>query len=132
MVLGENNAGGPSTTANAATYRSSHNYSGAVKVVNDPKWQKLGTAITHGNSGTIGLPFFVILDAEMKLIQVQAEVNGITQFLGQATGAQFDLSQAGSCEGLCGGQAGACYCDTECLQYGDCCADACDLCGSCP
>ncbi len=34
--------------------------------------------------------------------------------------------------GSCGGQAPAgCYCDWECQWYGDCCADACDMCGSC-
>ncbi len=32
----------------------------------------------------------------------------------------------------CGGQAPAgCYCDWECAWYGDCCYDACDMCGSC-
>ena len=39
-----------------------------------------------------------------------------------------------SCIGSCGGQAaGGCYCDGECAQYGDCCADACETCGvDCP
>jgi hypothetical protein len=34
----------------------------------------------------------------------------------------------------CGG-AGAvgssCYCDASCVTYGDCCADACSICGFC-
>ena len=38
---------------------------------------------------------------------------------------------ANSCEGNCGGAAPNCYCDDECVGYGDCCADACALCGHC-
>ena len=36
----------------------------------------------------------------------------------------------GSCEGDCGGPSsdGNCYCDDECLSFGDCCADKADLC----
>ncbi len=35
-----------------------------------------------------------------------------------------------SCEGSCGGSApGGCYCDEDCIGYGDCCADVCDACG---
>jgi hypothetical protein len=29
-------------------------------------------------------------------------------------------------------QTVGCYCDTACLDFGDCCADACEVCGSCP
>ena len=37
-----------------------------------------------------------------------------------------------SCLGVCGGQAPAgCYCDADCVKYGDCCTDACKLCGQC-
>lgn len=36
-----------------------------------------------------------------------------------------------SCEGHCGGSSGSCYCDDGCVAYGDCCADACELCGYC-
>lgn len=37
---------------------------------------------------------------------------------------------AGSCEGSCGDQSadGECYCDELCLESGDCCADALELC----
>jgi hypothetical protein len=40
---------------------------------------------------------------------------------------------AKSCKNACGGSStdGSCYCDSECVKFGDCCADACSLCGSC-
>jgi len=35
-----------------------------------------------------------------------------------------------SCVGWCGTDApGGCYCDEECLGFGDCCADVCNACG---
>ena len=35
----------------------------------------------------------------------------------------------GSCAGFCGGQSnGGCYCDDGCSNFGDCCADVCDVC----
>lgn len=38
-----------------------------------------------------------------------------------------------SCQDHCGNQApGGCWCDESCVGYGDCCDDACDLCGQCP
>jgi hypothetical protein len=38
--------------------------------------------------------------------------------------------QAGSCAGSCGGEtAGGCWCDEQCVGYGDCCADVCAQCG---
>ena len=42
----------------------------------------------------------------------------------------FSLS-GGSCAGHCGGSAGSCYCDAACVTYGDCCSDACSVCGAC-
>jgi hypothetical protein len=37
-----------------------------------------------------------------------------------------------SCTGSCGGQAiSGCYCDNLCVGFGDCCPDACSLCGQC-
>jgi len=37
----------------------------------------------------------------------------------------------GSCSGVCGGSSGSCYCDAACVTYGDCCPDACAVCGQC-
>jgi agmatine/peptidylarginine deiminase len=39
-----------------------------------------------------------------------------------------EVVQTDSCAGKCGGQSGACYCDNECFNYGDCCDDVCDQC----
>lgn len=37
-----------------------------------------------------------------------------------------------SCEGSCGEEAsGGCWCDTACLEMGDCCEDSCTQCGVC-
>ncbi len=39
----------------------------------------------------------------------------------------------GSCQGVCGGQApGGCWCDSQCAQYGDCCADKVQICDGPP
>ncbi len=38
---------------------------------------------------------------------------------------------SGSCSAACAGDAGGCYCDPDCLLYGDCCPDACAECGVC-
>lgn len=35
----------------------------------------------------------------------------------------------GSCVGHCGGNAGSCYCDNACEDYGDCCPDKAAVCG---
>jgi len=41
-------------------------------------------------------------------------------------------NSGGSCEGLCGESApDGCYCDANCVNFGDCCFDACALCGHC-
>jgi len=36
-----------------------------------------------------------------------------------------------SCVNHCGGSSGACWCDSQCTQFGDCCADKCQVCGGC-
>ncbi|MBM4372035.1 MAG: hypothetical protein FJ098_10305, partial [Deltaproteobacteria bacterium] len=33
-----------------------------------------------------------------------------------------------SCQGMCGGGAGSCFCDELCFEYGDCCKDVCAWC----
>lgn len=38
---------------------------------------------------------------------------------------------SGSCVGKCGGESGGCWCDDTCLDNGDCCPDACAVCGVC-
>lgn len=39
-----------------------------------------------------------------------------------------DTRVAPSCEGLCGGSAGSCFCDAVCREYGDCCPDVDEFC----
>jgi hypothetical protein len=36
-----------------------------------------------------------------------------------------------SCQGSCGTYTGLCWCDAACVQAGDCCFDACSVCGQC-
>ena len=48
------------------------------------------------------------------------------------TGQNFSKTPAdGSCAGACGGSSSNCWCDAACAGYGDCCYDACALCGHC-
>lgn len=44
----------------------------------------------------------------------------------------FFQLQPGSCQGRCGGSAAGCFCDVNCVNLGDCCPDACAVCGVCP
>ena len=47
-------------------------------------------------------------------------------------GGHSSPAQAGSCVGFCGDQsADGCWCDGACVEAGDCCEDACDVCGKC-
>jgi hypothetical protein len=43
----------------------------------------------------------------------------------------FFQLQAGSCSGHCGGSVAGCFCDAYCASHGDCCPDACAVCGQC-
>jgi hypothetical protein len=46
----------------------------------------------------------------------------------------LDIIEAqASCAGACGGAVtgASCFCDASCVAAGDCCADACQLCGAC-
>ena len=46
-----------------------------------------------------------------------------------ALNALYGGAGAPSCAGFCGGNAGTCWCDSYCAQYGDCCADKVQVCG---
>ena len=141
MDLGEGNSGNPATTADAKNYEVSHGYaSSPVQVVADPGWQKIGQAVQHPGT-TLPLPYFIVFDSKMNIVYVggggnTAAFEAVTGAVQQATGVAFEgggSTADGSCQGFCGGQAAAgCYCDAECHNYGDCCSDACELCGFCP
>ena len=46
--------------------------------------------------------------------------------------SSFDLDPPStSCVGYCGTYTGVCGCDAICVESGDCCADACSVCGYC-
>jgi hypothetical protein len=40
-------------------------------------------------------------------------------------------STEGSCAGKCEQDSGDCFCDDSCVGFGDCCPDACEICGYC-
>jgi len=129
--LGEDYNANPSTPTNAAQYTTKLHYHAPITVVADPKWQVTTQGINHGNSGSIALPYLIILDGDMTIKKVDADINDVISFLAEKTGKQFTAADAGSCDGYCGAQGPGCYCTADCLQYGDCCADACELCGHC-
>mgnify|MGYP002637505063 CR=1 FL=1 len=127
VVVGENAQSAPATQIEAKTYKQAHGYSPGVHVVADPSWTQLQQGITHGNSGTIGLPHFILLDSDMTIMGSPVELGAVVQHLTAKTGKQFVPS--GTCVGQCGGQAtDGCYCDDQCAEYGDCCSDICDAC----
>jgi len=47
---------------------------------------------------------------------------------GYAPGGGGGLPPEQSCAGDCGGYGGACWCDSLCATYGDCCADYAEMC----
>ena len=58
---------------------------------------------------------------------------GICEPSGEAGGEEGGgVTDPASCQGFCENIApSGCYCDTGCVLYGDCCPDACALCGAC-
>jgi hypothetical protein len=129
LVVGEDKFGKPATVEVAERYKKDHGYQDGVRAVADPVWQKISQAVNHG-FGEIGLPYIIVLDAKMKLLAKQAATNQAADLIVEATGGE---PIPATCDGMCGGMALAgCYCDQECIGFGDCCPDACDLCGSCP
>jgi len=52
---------------------------------------------------------------------------------GLADQDDIESRAGGSCQGFCGSQSSAgCWCDSQCAQYGDCCADKVPLCDGAP
>ena len=113
------------TPAYAQSYLQSHGYSPGVIAAADPNWQAITSVISH--PGTIGLPYTVLLDGGMNFVLEDGDANSILQKLQELTGLG---SPPVTCEGSCGGaSASGCYCNDACVEYGDCCPDACEQCG---
>ncbi len=100
-----------------------------------PKWQKISQAINHGGS-TIGLPFIIVLDSDMTIKHIGANLNSAVQTISTATGIPYTGGNgggggggSGTCQGKCGAQSTDCWCDDKCSGYGDCCKDICEICG---
>jgi hypothetical protein len=50
----------------------------------------------------------------------------------EATPPFWSATTATMCAGFCAGQSpDGCFCDNLCLNFGDCCLDACTTCGTC-
>ena len=124
----------PATATDAKNYQSSHGYPTGYHHVADPKWMNITQAITHGSGYTLALPYMIILDgADMMILYSGNDANQIQQNLINLTGQA--PTQPKGCDGICGSASASpqgCYCDTACLEYNDCCADACSLCNVCP
>ena len=56
---------------------------------------------------------------------------GCSAALSTKVDTSFFQLQAGSCSGHCGGSVAGCFCDANCVNMGDCCPDACSVCGQC-
>ncbi len=56
---------------------------------------------------------------------------GCSSALSTKVDTSFFQLQAGSCSGHCGGSVAGCFCDAFCASHGDCCPDACSVCGQC-
>ena len=127
MLLGENSGGSPATASDAASYKSSNSLAAGIHVLSDPGWQKISNAVHHG-FGELPLPYFIVFDGSMEILYIGGSEAEVINILTNNTGE----SPGGGCEGACGGQtAGACWCDDQCKQYGDCCPDVCEACGFC-
>ena len=133
LLVGENGNRQPSTAQDAKSYKSSHNYPAGVIAVSDPKWMKVSQAVTHGNTGTIGLPYFILFGEDMTIVS-SGQGENLGAELNNIFGKAFVPPEAtGSCVGACGQKASDCYCDDKCSQYGDCCSDICEACNiACP
>ena len=137
MAYGETASGAPSNANSAAQYKTNGGYQSGWHVVADPKWTKIDGAITYP-PGTISLPFYLVMDGNMQLRYLGSSDGMVASHVDSIlAGEPFDPSSipAGmTCKDNCDSDQPApagCYCDSACMQYGDCCPDACDLCGHC-
>ncbi len=71
----------------------------------------------------LGLPIDTALDADGNSCPDACE-----ETTGGEGGDTEPFEPVGSCEGICGDYADDCYCDSECLFFGDCCSDFEDHC----
>jgi hypothetical protein len=135
LLVGENGQQQPASAQDAKNYKASHNYPAGVKAVADPKWMKISQAVSHGNTGTIGLPYFILFDQDMTIVSSGQGAN-LGQSLMDIFGKPFTAGPTettGSCSGQCNQKAPDCYCDPKCVDYNDCCDDICDACNiACP
>ncbi|HIA02898.1 MAG TPA: hypothetical protein EYN66_13485 [Myxococcales bacterium] len=133
LLVGENGNRQPSTAQDAKSYKASHDYPAGVISVSDPKWMKVSQAVTHGNTGTIGLPYFILFGEDMTIVS-SGQGENLGADLNNIFGKPFVAPQIkGSCAGTCGQKTSGCYCDNKCSQYGDCCPDICEACNiACP
>lgn len=61
--------------------------------------------------------------------RVSSFTNWINQKINSGGGGGGGGGGGASCAGSCGGNAGPCWCDASCTEYGDCCADYRAQCG---
>ena len=92
----------------------------------------------HLPPGQLSLPLYIVLDGTMQMRYIGSFSGMVPAHIDSIlAGEPYDpdvAPQGLTCDGICDSDQpaqGGCYCDVACLEYGDCCPDACDLCGHC-
>lgn len=62
-------------------------------------------------------------------VWTNTDVTALSALYGDNGGGGEPQPSPTSCVGACGANAGQCWCDSQCAQYGDCCADKANVCG---
>lgn len=118
------------TEARGTTERLLYTHSTAIEIVSDSYSSTYYVDNDHSNdymdpgAGEVVNYFYFVGDTNGDEAgtdtRVDVHFNGITL-----------REVRDSCAGNCGASAGSCWCDASCTSYGDCCADACSVCGAC-
>lgn len=128
LLVGRDGQQAPATMQIAEAYKLTHGYNDNWMVAPDPTHFKIDSVVS---SPAQGVPNMAVIGPDMRIAYVDpldgATLNGPFQALSQAT-AYYPPA---SCEGYC--QAGLspawCYCTPDCVEYDNCCPDACTACG---
>ena len=128
LLVGRDGQQAPATMQIAEAYKATHGYNNNWMVASDPAHQKIESVI-YSPAG--GVPNLAVLGPDMRIAYVDPADGGLLSAPFEAASSTTGYYPPQTCEGFCqtGLSTGWCYCNEGCIEYGDCCPDACNACG---